>query len=1105
MNIRVQPNNHLPQEAIVQGGKKTAQNHGLWTRIARFGVNAKQWASKPTILGGFNINPLSPAHKGPSDALRRIDDFATQGLKRAQISNVPTDTVAGRFHAELDRLLQSDKIGSQPKDAHHTVGPVAVIPTLPLDPEVTKAIPLQARLDDTDWKKEMDNHRDVLARKASAFGAAWEMRDLAGIQEEDNLNLMRIVERTTKVGSTETLCDAFINLKDKDGKTVYNLSFFDKIKVGWFYWTAYQTSLIDNTVGAILKKFFEGITEGLTSADDKPRLKLIRAFLEEVNEFLIEDMGATKAFANAIEPDGDVEKYRDRTIKRRYGKLEDLCKKFSEASMKGKAAPWVPILDRFHKIPVIGLVSKAFEWVVNRFIIQRVLKNSILPPGLKSLVENSLEATEPHNLPFALALTRFFNKQIDALRVKLNSKTSTPLPPELPGTEIVSPLIKHLMCFLELEPLKTQSELKHKFQEIDNGKRFDNRKIEEYIQAALKESFRSLFEHLNKTAASGELSANLLQLTCATFSPQVTDYEAQLAEFKEEELKLKKSAGGLFKQIIHQAIDEKFGGSKPEDAKEMAAEAFQDEQNVAKLVFKGKQDENGVTVLRGLVELCQKMTEKIDRSAQAPTPENNIQPDIAAFLQTIQVYGNHKKIQDRIDSLEKNDRAAIWRLVTPLYERAGNLVDRVLVLQELQDEYPAHTAVTNRLKFIKQLIESIRNQFHAQPRHLRNPLTKTLERTCDEIGKSLGEKAPATLRLKGYIKSISDLTESIANEQEVIDAIHAFYPPRELGQVVEQEGLLEQLLHYEQGVSPPTFQPKACRAELAEKLKHFPAEEQRQLREVIGDGRELAVKWAQLSPLLQGIYERHRATKDLDSAKLEEALRIAQQWTEEKIGKYTLVKDENHTAMQREMREISAETLHLRDDINRTNLELPFYFSSQTTKIMSATAGIGIGVGLTALGAAVAGPAGAAIGAGMSSAIYTGTQNLSNLIDLKPGAWTKTVGSFAAGTTAAYTGSAVASYIGGTRIFNAAKHVASYIPGLTTTVAMIPGAPDLISGGALALTGLNVEQAAHNVGQDKALPQVMKIFENAYEAATRSPRIPHAALTRAMLALSAGA
>lgn len=1046
---------HGPAGAAPPIGKNAPDLRTLWERTWDFGGGVKQTCSKPLLMMGFNINPLSSSTEGPASALRNIDEIANKGLQRAVLRGVKSEPVAGRLHAELDQLLIQDKRVNNPKkDPIPVVGAVAVIPPLQPDPDVTRAIPLQAHVDATNWQEEMTKYRKELGCKLSAFSALMQMREKCGIKEKDNINLLKIVEKATKPGATETLWDLFTNHKDAEGRPVYDLTMSQKCKAGWFYWSCYQSSLINNTIESYMETFIEEMTDGLTSESNQMRFKLIRKLLENVNEFCVEDIGATKAFAFALEPNGDLEKYRRRTIEKHYGNsLEDLCKGFSKAVVTGDYK--VPFFRRFQSIPVIGLFFQIFEWFVNRFIIQSAMKSSILPPALKSAVENGIEATEPHNLPFALEMTRFLNTQMETLRTNFDP-TSNSTPPQLPGTEIISPTIKNLMLVLDLEQLKTQPELRRKFQDIETGKWFADRKIEDIIQEGIKDACHYLFNHLNTTAKSGELFANLLRLSCAPFSAQGKTHAVLMAEYKEEQLKLKRSAGDLFQKIIHSAVAKKVGGSKPEDAKKTAKDAFDDGQTVAKKAF----DE--------LKKLCEKMTEKIDHSAQAPIPENNVQPDIAAFLQIMQVYANRKEIQDRINNLQGVDRDAIWRLVTPLYERAAKLEKKILGLQELQDEYPAHVSVANQLKFINELLESVRNQFHAQPRHLRNPLIQTLDKTCEEIGRSLGAEAPATRQLKGDIKLISDLSESIAKEQQVIDALHAFYIPR-VGQEVEQVGLLVQLLNYERGIHPRGFQPKACLKEIDRYLEFFPAEEQNELRVLIDNGSNMRAKWAQLSLLLQRIYEHHIEIKDRDAAKLDEALLTTGRWTKDKILKYTLLKDQDHTKMQKEIREISTDVIHLRSDAYRAQLDLPFYFTSGQTKFATAAVGAGIGWGLVGFGGFVGGPLGAAVGAGLGALAYTGFQNLSGLLGKKPGAIGWTAGLTAAGTAAAY---------------------------------LIPGAPAVIGIGGGALTGLNAVETVHANAQDKVLPEVMEKFDNACKLML-APRIYLAFTTRVMQTLSA--
>ncbi|HSX10849.1 MAG TPA: hypothetical protein VLF94_03945 [Chlamydiales bacterium] len=991
-------------------------------------------------LRAMGFNPITD----PEGQLKRIDDLANNGLQRANLGKVKYDKIVGTLHQKFDSLeIPASK--TPQKNLAPGVGEVAILPNQPVDPEVTRAIPLQALEATMNWKDKAVEHRKNLAKKLSAFSAIYQMREACGIKEKDNSLLLKMVDKATKEETKENLWDLFTNH--------YNLTLSQKLRAGWVYWSRFQTSLISNTVGAYLESFVKNMTEDLTSSDHRPRLKLIRKLLEQIDEFLNEDMGATKAFALAVQPDS-LDKFRRRAIENNYNNsLEDLCKAFSAKIIDENYR--VPFFRRSQKIPILGYVFQFFEWLVNRLIIQRAMKSAILPAALKSAVENGLEATEPHNVPFALAIARFLNKQLDKL--KHSSPTTPPAP--LPGTEILPGIIKKLQMVIELEPLKTQSELKQKFKEFDEGKGFLDKKIEEGIQEGISEASRFLFDYLNNAAQSGELFANLLELSCAPFSDQTTDPAALVTEYKKERDKLKKDAGDLFKKTIRESVEKKLTRPKLEAEKKATEQAFLNGQKIATETF------------GSLRQLCERMAPKIDRSAQAPTPENNVQADIAIFLQNMQVFANRKELQDRIKGLQKGDRDAIWRLMTPFYEKAVQLEEKVLHLQELQDQYPAHIAVGNKLKFTKELLESIRNQFHLQPRHQRNPLVETLKKTRDEIGKFLGPQALPTLQQNSDL--IAKYSESIATEQQVLDALHAFYPPRVEGQHVEQEGLLEQLLRYEQGIHSPGFQPRACLNEVGRLLEFFPPAEQEELRILIGDGSDLGGKWARLGALLQRIYERHREIKDRDAAILDEALRTTLEWTEAKIQQYTLLKDQDHVEMQSEMRNISADVVRLHNEAHSwtTQLHLPFTLTSGQAKFAYTSLGAAVGSLGGGLGWLTGGAGGAAMGAFVASTIVSGVRNWRGILDKEPGAAATTLGSIAFGTGLSY-----------------------FLPAVGTGALGLAG----------AYTGHHAVETLQTDIQDKVVPAVMDLFNNAYDLLVLSPRIPLAAMTRPMQLVARG-
>lgn len=1029
---------HGPVNAIAP---RTGQRRSstLWQKVRNCRDSVRQVASTPLLMMGFNINPLSSSPEGAANVLRRIDDVASRGLQRAGIRGVKYERVTGPFHEEIDHLLMEDKRGDRRTQTTSISGMGQAIstPPLPLDSEVTRAIPLQVRIEETDWMKKRDEHQEALASKLSAFSAVLLMREACGITEKDNATLLKIVEQGTRPGETATLWDLFTHY--------YNtLSWFQKCKAGWFYWTCYQTSLITNTVKAYLHSFVDGMTKDLTAESDRTRLQFIRDLLDNANEFLIEDIGATRAFASAVEPDGDLEKYRRRAIERHYGNsLENLCKAFSKKVVNEDYK--VHFFQKFKAIPILGWLIEIFEWLVNRLVIQNVMKFSILPSLLQSSVENGIEATEPHNLPFALELTRFLNTQIEKLRASVDTLSRETSPP-LPGTEKIPETIKHLKKVLDLEPHKTQDALREKLEELKNEKGLLDRKIEEVIQRGIIEACHTLFALLNSTAKSGELFADLLELSCAAFSEQAEHPTVLMAAFKEEQSKLQRNSRALFQQIIHSTIETTIKAVKPEDAKSAAKSAFLQGKQIAHLT------------LTKLEELRTQITEKIDR-------QNDVQADLAALFQYLQVFANRKELQDAINPLPRDDQDAIWRRVTPFYEKMHTLGTKILHLQERQDSHLAHTSVTTHLTLIYTLLGSIRTQFYAQPRYFHNPLILTLENTIEKIGAWLGSQGSLTLRLSNLIKTVSALSEQIAREQQVIDAIHALSPPRREGQQIEREGPIDQLINYERGIDVRGFQPKACLKEIGRHLECFPADEQQNLRGLIGNGSNLIRNRAALSVLLQEIYEKHTKSKDDAAEKFDAALKETESWARDKVSKYKQLSHQDHLGMQTEMTEIAKSVQQLSDEVLQEEpLDLPFYFSSGQTKVALATAGAGIGWVLASLGGWLAGPIGAAVGAGAATFVYSGTQNLSGLDHKQPGAIGKAALSFVAGTAAA---------------------------------SLIPGGPALIGAGGGFFTALNGEQALHTNSQQRVLPPVMEIFENAYQLLL-SPRVYLAATTRLM-------
>lgn len=1025
--------------------------------------------TRPVLIRNRNINILSHSAKQPDSILRQIDYAANEGLRRAAIRGaIGTDT-AGKLHAEFNRRL---KVESN-KEALPAAAEVGSVAKNIGDPEITRAPPLNEQIDAIDWKAKTDEHCEGLCKESSALTALVEMRKMAGITEKHNVELRRMAGMAAKPEETRSLWKIFAEH--------YNLSLWQKLCAGFAYWFYYKTSLITNTVNAYIEAFITTLQEDLTAPDN--RLKFIRSLLAQTNEFLVEDRRATEAFAHSKTPgEGDLEKFRTRAIQSYYGgDLKKLCQAFSKRRVE-EDAPTVRFFRDFQKIPGLGSIFRLLEWAINRFVIQKIMKSLILPSALQSAIENGVEATEPDNIAFSLAVTRFINSQLERLRIKLEDKTSPPSQPQvLPGTELLPTVINHLMLVLDLEPLKTQPELKRKLKEIEETPGFVDKMVEDALQAGIITGGHYLLEYIDQSANSSELFANILELSRAPFSSQYKDQAMLMAEFEVEQGKLKRTARQVAETIIHQEVTKLVGGTPPGETLENTKKVFASGQMIL------------TRTLEELHKQCAEMEKNIEKEGQNLTNGNTIKNEIAASLQLLQVLATRPELQDEVNPLPNAEKHMIWRSFNPLLEKASQIQDDILTLQQHQDDYSNHKAVSAHLQTIHRHITFLFNQLTAQPHHFSNQLNQTLKELVNQIGHSLRDGAPVVGILKKRIPQISTLSTSIANEQQILNALFALCPFSENSTAPkpEQKGFLQQLLDYEAGVHPPGFQPRACREEIKKQLAFFTNTAQKEgeeLRTLLDSSGSLSEKQGALTALLQRIWERHTALRMRDVDELKMLLETTGAWAEDKAQKFSQIKDEDHAEMQELVKTIAADAALLYRNANQTQLHLPFSLTAGEVPLMpiqkktlmggvlGAAAGggfvKGLGAGLGIVGAFLGGETGGQIGnkigetlgAGISTAGFMGMPNAVGLLAKNPAAVATTAASFVAGAALSF-----------------------FAPGLSTAIGV----------GSMAWTGFRWQQITHTYAQEKVLPRVTNAFDRAVDLIFSS-RIYDAMATRTL-------
>ncbi len=931
-NIAIHSNSSLPRHEVPVSPHTQKEPAGFWGKVGNMFTQPAQACWK---WGRYMVSPFPE----PTAALQKISDLAENGIKKARETLVKIEPMEGSFETHLNRSLNPDP-------------------------------PVEMNRESLDWKEQIKTHSRTLCRQLSIYNALEKMRDACGIKAEEEFHVLALVKQATEGNHPPSVWKLFI------GK-YKQLTFFQKIKAGWVYWVYYQTSLISNTVEAYVEAFIRNMTSDLTSA--KTRSYVFSKLLENASQFLIDDVQATKNFADGKEY-GNVDDYRARAIQRHYAPLsiKELCKKCSENRIK-KDAPTVRFFKDFQQIPFLGWFFQGFEWLVNRYIIQRSMRRSILPKALEDLFDKGVS----NHLSFALTLTRFFTSQIKELNTVLDSKKELSKPTTPPsGTELLPETIKYLKQAVDLEDCRTPDEVKERLQKL-NGQGFFgffNKKIDEVLEQGAIDAGNLLFQYLNEKTQSGELFARLLlELSSDPFSRNMASEEVLKAKYEAEQSELEGIGAIAFEKLTRKSVAKIIIRGNPKYKKEAAEQSFKAKQKVAEITF-GQ-----------LKQLSNQMRGKIVASAELPTPENNVQTDIASFLQIMKVFVQRKETQDSFKTLNEAERDVAWRLITPLYERAAKMEEAVLRLQNLQDEYPCHVKIVGELQQIHDRLTSIRNQFHQYPdQPLDDSVIQSLGIPAEEIAKQLGAKAAHSKTLQSYVGEIAHLSESLTREQKALGALYALSSP------------LDQLFKYEQGEKQDGFQPKVCKTEIGEALKLFPKDERDSLFSLIGNGSNLKAKWGQLRQLLHRIDHTHRALKKGVENDLDGALDKTLEWVGKELNEYTDKKKEEHADMQSEINTISEEAAALEKEFTKAKLELPALFTPMETK-MGAALGFGIG---TLLGSSVAGPVGAAVGAGVGTAAgkylyYAGTEEDSDFLHNDHGTVVKTALAGGAGVVAA--------------------------------------------------------------------------------------------------------
>ncbi len=270
------------------------------------------------------------------------------------------------------------------------------------------------------------------------------------------------------------------------------------------------------------------------------------------------------------------------------------------------------------------------EGLLNKFL-RYVMKKKILPSVMASAIEEGIDATAKHNLPFSIALTDFVSSKISELddmidKPAANTSNVTLFPP---------PSIPNLNKFVEaLLPVLDQVSLKPEDFKLKQKPKAFNPDLQKEIEAAIVDNSKLLFQYLAQPQNAEALFAQLFQISNSAFSNNAEriDYNKQKIQLEKRIKELKKDAKHVFKKMVLKSVNDKIKG-QPEQAKEKAELAFHDEKQEAIEAFSQLKDLSQSMVAR----LRDDKEEEVDLSSQStvvrPLPDNkevDLQAEIAS-------------------------------------------------------------------------------------------------------------------------------------------------------------------------------------------------------------------------------------------------------------------------------------------------------------------------------------------------------------------------------------------------------------------------------------------------------------------------------------------
>jgi hypothetical protein len=541
------------------------------------------------------------------------------------------------------------------------------------------------------WKNQTNQELNIVIQKATMFSVISLMDS-----NIDAVKTFEIVKETHR--SHRSLVDVYME------KVGQNRSFPQRLLARWRHFFYFQCNIVPNIINKFMQTFLEKLRSELIQKDGGKNIPLlVDKVLTEASSFLDLYQKATENYQKGIDLQGSRDVHIAYELAKKQS-IKDVCCKFAMTAVR-EFLPRVPFFERWHNssfvlLRIIGTsLDRTLGWLFNR-MLRKLLQISI-PSVFESIVESSIDATKPSNLPFVVSITEGILDQLRKFRAKIEQSKDSPHEPphSVPGSEKLPEVVKKLIDVLKLEPCDTRKELQQPSKAKSASIPFLSGEIDKNILDSCIDGCRVFINYFTRQENSEEIFYLMLNLANATFESNTPttqqEWDDLLIKYESLKQQMRDESRKVFQTVIHSAVNERLQGPPESHIKELIMK-FEAEQHSRSLETAEKLLKNDQSIQAKLVAYQQKETSSFCDPLDIVEELDKMNEAIDRY-QSLNVLNDTKKFPSSIQQ-------GIAMAMQPIFSNMNALLDQITYAKKLHKTIQKNNLFSQELNHLHSLL-----------------------------------------------------------------------------------------------------------------------------------------------------------------------------------------------------------------------------------------------------------------------------------------------------------------------------------------------------------------------------------------------------------------